>query len=185
MKVESENVWLIPATIDLSGAEAELAQEIARESRLDETLKQIDGKYDFVLVDCPPSLGLLTVNALTAADQLLIPIQCEFYALEGLSKLLVTMNMVKKRLNRDLDIFGVVITMFDKRTSLAKQVAAEVTEHFGDKVFQTRIPRTVRISEAPSYGLPITQYDPNGKGAQAYRGLAEEVIDRFKSLQKR
>lgn len=180
--VETKNVWLIPATIELAGAEAELVQEIARESRLSEALDEIDGQFDFILVDCPPSLGLLTVNALTAADELIIPIQCEFYALEGLSKILDSTNMVKKRLNKKLSIFGVVITMYDKRTSLAKQVAEEVENFFGDKVFKTRIPRTVRISEAPGFGQPITEYDPNGKGAEAYRNLAKEVIKRYKEL---
>lgn len=183
VEVETKNVWLIPATINLAGAEAELVQEIARESRLSEALEEIDGEFDFVLIDCPPSLGLLTVNALTAANQLMIPIQCEFYALEGLSKIIDSTNMVKKRLNRGLSIFGVVITMYDKRTSLARQVAEEVENFFGDKVFKTRIPRTVRISEAPGYGQPITEYDPNGKGALAYRDLAKEVIKRYKELE--
>lgn len=182
VEVETKNVWLIPATIKLAGAEAELVQEIARESRLADALAEIDGEFDFVLVDCPPSLGLLTVNALTAANQLIIPIQCEFYALEGLSKILDSTNMVKKRLNKNLSIFGVVITMYDKRTSLAKQVADEVENFFGDKVFKTRIPRTVRISEAPGYGQPITEYDPNGKGAIAYRDLAKEVIKRYNNM---
>lgn len=182
--VDVDNVWLIPATIDLAGAEAELVQVIARESRLKEALDEIDGEFDIVIVDCPPSLGLLTVNALTAANQLIIPIQCEFYALEGLSKIIDSTNMVKKRLNPDLDIFGVVITMFDKRTSLAKQVAEEVTNYFGKKVFTTKIPRTVRLSEAPGYGQPITRYDPNGKGCKAYRELASEVVKRYKVLTK-
>lgn len=184
VEVATKNVWLIPATIKLAGAEAELVQEIARESRLEEALKEIDGQFDFVLIDCPPSLGLLTVNALTAANQLIIPIQCEFYALEGLSKILDSTNMVKKRLNRNLDIFGVVITMFDKRTSLARQVADEVKNFFGEKVFETKIPRTVRISEAPGFGQPITEYDPNGKGALAYRELAKEVITRYNNHEK-
>ena len=127
---------------------------------------------------------MLTVNALTAADQLIIPIQCEFYALEGLSKIIDSTNMVKKRLNPKLEIFGVVITMFDNRTSLAKQVADEVESFFGEKVFKTRIPRTVRISEAPGFGQPITEYDPNGKGAIAYRDLAREVIKRYNKLNK-
>lgn len=178
---ESKNVWLIPATVNLAGAETELTNEIARESRLKDALGELDDEFDYVFVDCPPSLGLLTVNALTAADELIIPIQCEFYALEGVSQILNTMNMVKKRLNKKLDIFGVVITMFDKRTSLSKEVAEQVESYFGDKVFKTRIPRTVRISEAPSHGLPITQYDPNGKGADAYRNLAKEFVKKDKS----
>ena len=180
--IETKNVWLLPATIDLAGAETELVQEIARESRLSDALDKIKDDFDFVLVDCPPSLGLLTVNALAAADKLIIPIQCEFYALEGLSKIIDSMNMVKKRINPNLDVFGVVITMNDKRTTLAKQVAEEVEQFFGDKVFKTKIPRTVRISEAPGYGEPITTYDPTGKGAKAYRDLSKEVIKRYKKM---
>lgn len=182
--VETPGVWLIPATIKLAGAEAELVQEIARESRLKEALEEVRDQFDFILIDCPPSLGLLTVNALTGCDQLIVPIQCEFYALEGLSKIIDSTNMVKKRLNPGLDIFGVVITMYDKRTSLAKQVAIEVEDFFGDKVFKTKIPRTVRLSEAPGYGMPITEYDSKGKGAEAYRELGKEVIKRFNALNK-
>lgn len=179
-EIKTKNVWLLPATIDLAGAETKLVDEIAREFRLSDALKDIKDEFDFILVDCPPSLGLLTVNALAAADKLIIPIQCEFYALEGLSKIIDSMNMVKKRINPNLDVFGVVITMYDKRTTLSKDVAKEVENVFGDKVFKTRIPRTVRISEAPSYGEPITEYEPNGKGAEAYRDLAKEVIKRYK-----
>lgn len=182
VEVDVKGVDLIPATIDLAGAEAELVQEISRESRLKEAIDDIRSEYDFVIIDCPPSLGLLTINALTASDQLIIPIQCEFFALEGLAKIVDSVSMVKKRLNKGLDIFGVVITMFDGRTSLAKQVAEEVSNYFGEKVFATKIPRTVRISEAPGYGLPITEYDPNGKGAVAYRDLAKEVIKRYNKL---
>lgn len=181
-EIETKNVWLLPATIDLAGAETKLVDEIAREFRLNDALNEVKNEFDFVLIDCPPSLGLLTVNALAAANRLIIPIQCEFYALEGLSKILDSMNMVKKRINTKLDVFGVVITMYDKRTTLSKDVANEVENVFGDKVFKTRIPRTVRISEAPSYGEPITVYDPNGKGARAYRDLAKEVIKRYKKL---
>lgn len=181
--IEAEGMWLLPATIDLAGAETKLVDEIAREFRLSEALEKIRDQFDFIFVDCPPSLGLLTVNALAAADQLIIPIQCEFYALEGLSKIIDSMNMVKKRINPQLEIFGVVITMFDKRTTLANQVADEVESFFGDKVFKTRIPRTVRLSEAPGFGEPITSYDPNGKGAEAYRSLAKEVIKRYKKMQ--
>ena len=182
--IETENVWLVPATIELAGAEAELVQVIARESRLKEAIQDINEQFDFVIVDCPPSLGLLTINALTAANQLIIPIQCEFYALEGLSKIIDSTNMVKKRLNPDLDIFGVVLTMYDKRTSLAKQVADEVENYFGNKMFSTKIPRTVRLSEAPGYGQPITLYDPSGKGTKAYRDLCDEVVKRYKKLTK-
>lgn len=180
--VDTKGVDLIPATIDLAGAEAELVQEISRESRLKEAIEEVRDEYDFVIIDCPPSLGLLTINALTASDQLIIPIQCEFFALEGLAKIVDSINMVKKRLNKKLEIFGVVITMFDGRTSLAKQVAEEVTNYFGEKVFKTKIPRTVRISEAPGYGMPITEYDSNGKGAVAYRELANETIARYKAI---
>lgn len=182
--IEAEGMWLLPATIDLAGAETKLVDEIAREFRLNEALEKVREDFDFIFVDCPPSLGLLTVNALAAADQLIIPIQCEFYALEGLSKIIDSMNMVKKRINRKLDVFGVVITMFDKRTTLSKDVAKEVENVFGSKVFKTRIPRTVRISEAPSYGEPITMYDPEGKGSKAYKELAKEVSKRYKKLFK-
>ena len=182
--LEWENTWLIPATINLAGAEAELVQVIARETRLLDSIEEVREYFDYVIIDCPPSLGLLTINALTASDQLIIPIQCEFYALEGLSKLLDSMNMVKKRLNPSLKVFGVLLTMFDSRTSLAKQVADEVTSFFDNEVFETVIPRTVKISEAPGFGQPITKYDPSGKGAKAYRSLAEEVINRKQGLIK-
>lgn len=181
-EIETKNMWLLPATIDLAGAETKLVDEIAREFRLSDALKEVRDDFDFVLIDCPPSLGLLTVNALAAADQLIIPIQCEFYALEGLSKIIDSKNMVKKRINPNLDIFGVVITMYDKRTTLSKDVAKEVENVFGDKLFKTKIPRTVRISEAPSYGEPITEYDSSGKVAEAYRSLAKEVIKRYKKM---
>lgn len=181
-EVDVEGVWLLPATIDLAGAETKLVEEIAREFRLSDALNQVKEDFDIILIDCPPSLGLLTVNALAAGDQLIIPIQCEFYALEGLSKIIDSMNMVKKRINTKLDVFGVVITMFDKRTTLSKDVANEVEGVFGKKMFKTKIPRTVRLSEAPSYGEPITIYDTNGKGAKAYRELAKEVVKRYKKL---
>lgn len=173
-----EGVDLVPATINLAGAEVELVSQMARENRLKEAVWPMRGKYDYILIDCPPSLGLLTVNALVAADKLLIPIQCEFYALEGVTKLLESMKRVKTYLNPSLDIFGVLLTMIDRRTTLSKQVADEVRGYFGRIVFTTEIPRTVKISEAPSFGQPITQYDPTGKGAQAYSSLAEEVIRR-------
>lgn len=173
-----EGLDLAPATINLAGAEVELVSEMARENRLKDAVGSLRGKYDYIFVDCPPSLGLLTVNALVAADKLLIPIQCEFYALEGVTKLLDSMKRVKTRLNPTLDIYGVLLTMYDGRTTLAKQVASEVRSYFGKLVFETMIPRTVKLSEAPSYGLPITQYDPSGKGAQSYIELAKEVIAR-------
>lgn len=169
---------LVPATINLAGAEVELVTEMARENRLKDAVGSLRGKYDYILIDCPPSLGLLTVNALVAADKLLIPIQCEFYALEGVTKLLESMKRVKTRLNPKLDIFGVLMTMYDGRTTLSKQVVDEVKNYFGKTVFETPIPRSVKISEAPSFGMSITQYDPLGKGSIAYMELAKEVINR-------
>lgn len=169
---------LVPATINLAGAEVELVSEMARENRLKDAVGSMRGKYDYVFIDCPPSLGLLTVNALVGADKLIIPIQTEFYALEGVTKLLESMKRVKSRLNPSLDIFGILLTMYDGRTTLSRQVAAEVRNYFGDQVFETIIPRTVKLSEAPSYGMPITQYDPSGKGAAAYKELAKEVVNR-------
>ncbi len=173
-----EGLDLVPATINLAGAEVELVSEMARENRLKDAVGSLRGKYDYVFIDCPPSLGLLTVNALVAADKLLIPIQCEFYALEGVTKLLDSMKRVKTRLNPTLDIFGVLLTMYDGRTTLSRQVVEEVRSYFGKTVFATLIPRTVKLSEAPSFGQPITQYDPSGKGAQSYMNLAKEVVQR-------
>ena len=173
-----EGLDLVPATINLAGAEVELVSEMARENRLKDAVGTMRGKYDYVFIDCPPSLGLLTVNALVGADKLIIPIQTEFYALEGVTKLLESMKRVKSRLNPSLDIFGILLTMYDGRTTLSRQVAAEVRNYFGPQVFETIIPRTVKLSEAPSYGMPITKYDPNGKGAIAYMDLAKEVINR-------
>lgn len=169
---------LVPATINLAGAEVELVSEMARENRLKDAVGVMRGRYDYIFIDCPPSLGLLTVNALVAADKLLIPIQCEFYALEGVTKLLDSMKRVKSRLNPTLDIFGVLLTMYDGRTTLSKQVVSEVRNYFGKSVFETLIPRTVKLSEAPSFGQPITQYDPTGKGSLSYVALAKEVIKR-------
>lgn len=174
----TEGLDLVPATINLAGAEVELVSEMARENRLKDTVGSLRGKYDYILIDCPPSLGLLTINALVAADKLLIPIQCEFYALEGVTKLLDSMKRVKSMLNPSLDIFGVLLTMYDGRTTLSRQVAEEVRRYFGKTVFETVIPRTVKLSEAPSFGQPITEYDPTGKGAESYINLAKEVISR-------
>ncbi len=174
----AEGLDIAPATINLAGAEVELVSEMARENRLKEAVGSMRGKYDFILIDCPPSLGLLTVNALVAADKLLIPIQCEFYALEGVTKLLESMKRVKSRLNPTLDIYGILLTMYDSRTTLSKQVVDEVREYFGRLVFSTPIPRTVKLSEAPSFGQPITQYDPKGRGSLSYIELAKEVIAR-------
>lgn len=174
----SKGLDVVPATINLAGAEVELVSEMARENRLKDAIGPMRARYDYVFIDCPPSLGLLTINALVAADKLLIPIQCEFYALEGVTKLLDSMKRVKSRLNPSLDIYGVLLTMSDNRTTLSRQVSDEVRRFFGKIVFETSIPRTVKLSEAPSFGQPITQYDPTGKGAQSYIDLAKEVISR-------
>ena len=174
----AEGVDILPSTINLAGAEVELVNEMARENRLKSALGGLHGRYDYILIDCPPSLGLLTINALVAADKLLVPIQCEFYALEGVTKLLDSMKRVKNMLNPSLDIFGIVLTMYDSRTNLANQVVNEVRSFFGDAVFETLIPRTVKLSEAPSYGQSILEYAPDNKGALAYNDLAKEVIAR-------
>lgn len=169
---------VVPATIDLAGAEIELVSMLSREFRLRNALSGVREAYDYVILDCPPSLGLLTVNALTAADEALVPIQCEYYALEGLSQLLNTINLVRKHLNPALKLDGCVMTMYDARTNLSEQVIGEVRKHFGDKVFKTVIPRNIRLSEAPGHGKPIILYDKNSKGAQAYRELTREVLAR-------
>lgn len=171
-----DNLDLIPATIDLAGAEIELVSVFSRETRLKNSLQKIQDEYDYILIDCPPSLGLLTLNALTASDFVLVPIQCEYYALEGLGQLMRTIQLVQKHLNPTLEIDGVVLTMFDARTNLAQQVIDEVRNHFRDRVYKTIIPRNVRLSEAPSFGQPINKYDPKSRGAQAYMSLAREVI---------
>jgi chromosome partitioning protein len=176
--VEIEGVFVAPSTIQLAGAEIELVSAFSRETKLKSAIDSVRDEFDFVLIDCPPSLGLLTINALTAADGLVIPIQCEYYALEGLSKLLDSYKLVKTHLNGDLEIFGVVMTMYDSRTKLSHQVVDEVADFFPEKIFTTLIPRSVRVSEAPSFGQPVTLYDPNGKGAEAYRDLAKEVMSR-------
>ena len=173
-----KNVWVIPATIQLAGAEIELVSSIARENILKSLLEPIRYQYDYIFIDCPPSLGLLTINALVAAENLLIPIQCEFYALEGVSKLIESMKMINSRLNPTLDVFGVVMTMYDPRTTLSKQVVSEVRKYFGSKVFKTIIPRSVKLSEAPSHGLPINLYARFSKGSLAYLKLAKEVSRR-------
>ncbi len=172
----AENLDLISARKELSGAEVELVGALARETVLKRALDRVRDKYDFIFIDCPPSLGLLTVNALTAADTLLAPIQCEYYALEGLSDLMNTVRLVRTHLNPALDVEGVVLTMFDARTNLSEQVVVEVKKFFKNKVYRTIIPRSVRLGEAPSYGLPINQYDPKSVGAKAYDALAAEVI---------
>ncbi len=171
-------VRIVPSSISLVGAELELAAEVSRERRLRNAIRAEQGGWDWVFVDCPPSLGLLTVNALTAADKVLVPIQCEYYALEGLSQLIATINLIRDHLNPDLAIAGVVLTMFDARTNLSAEVVAEVRRHLRDAVFETVIPRSVRLSEAPSHGLPIALYRPDSKGAEAYRQLALELRNR-------
>jgi chromosome partitioning protein len=172
---------LVPSTRDLVGAEIELVQAPQRERILRRVIEPLRARYDYILVDCPPSLGLLTLNTLTAADSVLIPIQCEFYALEGLSQLLNTVRLVQKGLNPPLDIEGVLLTMFDRRLNLSRQVAAEAREYFGNKVYRTAIPRNVRLAEAPSFGQPIVQYDVLSQGAQAYLALARELLARRKA----
>ena len=171
-----ENLGLLPATIQLAGAEVELVFVLARENMLKRALEKVKYRYDFVLMDCPPSLGLLTINALTAASSVLVPIQCEFYALEGLSQLMRTVGLVQKNLNPSLQLEGVVLTMFDARTNLSIQVVDEVKNHFRNKVYRTIIPRNIRLSEAPSHGKPIVQYDPKSRGAEVYLELAKEVM---------
>jgi chromosome partitioning protein len=172
----NENLYILPATIQLAGAEIELVPTVSREIRLKTALKSIRNDFDFIIIDCPPSLGLLTINSLTAADSVLIPIQCEFYALEGLSQLLNTVRLVQKHLNTSLKIEGVLLTMFDARTNLGIQVIDEVKKYFQSKVYQTIIPRNVRLSEAPSHGQSIITYDPKSKGAEVYIELAKEVV---------
>ncbi|MDK2821115.1 MAG: chromosome partitioning protein [Clostridia bacterium] len=167
---------IVPATIELAGAEVELVTAIAREQKLKKALKEIKNQYDYIIIDCPPSLGLLTVNALTAADRVLIPIQCEYYALEGLGQLMNTIKLVSRHLNPNLEIEGVILTMFDPRTNLSLQVVDEVKKYFSEKVYKSIIPRNVRLSEAPSHGQPITLYDSRSRGAEAYKELAKEVI---------
>lgn len=177
LQTKIENLMLLPATIQLAGAEIELVSIMSRETKLKRVLDKVKYNYDYVIIDCPPSLGLLTINSLTAANSVLVPIQCEFYALEGLSQLMNTITLVQKNLNPALSLEGVVLTMFDARTNLSIQVVDEVKNHFRHKVYQTIIPRNVRLSEAPSHGQPITRYDPKSKGAEVYIDLAKEVID--------
>ena len=177
LKTQIEKLMILPATIQLAGAEIELVSIMSRETKLKRVLDKIKYNYEYVIIDCPPSLGLLTINALTAANSVIVPIQCEFYALEGLSQLMNTVTLVQKNLNPALSLEGVVLTMFDARTNLSIQVVDEVKNHFRHKVYQTIIPRNVRLSEAPSHGQPVTRYDPKSKGSQVYFDLAREVID--------
>ncbi|CQR70031.1 Sporulation initiation inhibitor protein Soj [Sporomusa ovata DSM 2662] len=176
VQTEIQNLKLLPATIQLAGAEIELVSMMSREGKLKRALDKAKFSYEFVLIDCPPSLGLLTINSLTAANSVLVPIQCEFYALEGLTQLMSTINLVQRNLNPVLTLEGVVLTMFDARTNLSIQVVDEVKNHFRHKVYQTIIPRNVRLSEAPSHGKPVIKYDPKSKGTEVYFDLAREVI---------
>lgn len=171
-----KNLDIIAASVDLAGAEIELVQLEGREKRLKKALDKVSPDYDYIFIDCPPSLGLLTINALTAVDSVLIPIQCEFYALEGVSQLMSTIDLVRRSLNPNLSIEGVILSMFDGRTNLSIQVVEEVKKYFGSLLYSTVIPRNVRLAEAPSYGLPITSYDPRSKGAIAYQEFAEEFL---------
>jgi chromosome partitioning protein len=175
------SLWAVPSTIDLAGAEIELVGQFAREARLAKAVEGLDGNFDFVLLDCPPSLGLLTVNGLTAARELIVPIQCEYYALEGLGQLLMNVRLVQQNVNPRLRLSGIVLTMFDGRTRLSDQVVAEVRAFFGPQVFESVIPRSVRLSEAPGFGQPVTVYDSGSRGAEAYRRLAREVLARPES----
>ncbi|MDP2291859.1 MAG: AAA family ATPase [Actinomycetota bacterium] len=170
-----KNLFVAPASLDLAGAEIELVPAFSRENRLRKAIAGVLDDYDYVLIDCPPSLGLLTVNGLNAASEVLVPIQCEYYALEGLGQLLRNVDLVKRNLNPTLDVSTIVCVMYDARTKLSEQVVKEVREHFGDKVCRTVVPRTVRLSEAPSFGQPIITFDPTSRGATAYRGVAKEV----------
>ena len=178
MHTDVENLDLIPASVDLAGAEVELVQIEGREKALKTGLDRIKGEYDYIFIDCPPSLGLLTINSLAAVDSVLIPIQCEFYALEGVSQLVSTIDLVKKSLNPSLEVQGVILSMFDGRTNLSAQVVQEVKKYFGNKVFKTVIPRNVRLSEAPSHGMPVIAYDRFSRGAAAYNAVAEEFLKR-------
>ena len=177
IKTNIENLDLIPASVDLAGAEVELVGMEGRENALKVGLEKIKDDYDYLFIDCPPSLGLLTINSLAAVDSVLVPIQCEFYALEGVSQLVSTIELVKRSLNPKLEIQGVILSMFDGRTNLSLQVVQEVKRYFGNKVYATVIPRNVRLAEAPSYGMPITEYDPKSKGAEAYGDFADEFLD--------
>lgn len=175
-----KNLHICPANIDLAGAEVELVPMGNRELKLKHALEKMEREYDYIFIDCPPSLGLITLNAFAASDSVLVPIQCEYYALEGLGQLINTIKLIQKGLNKDLEVEGVVLTMYDSRTKLSTQVATEVKKYFDTKVFNTVIPRNIRLGEAPSYGLPITVYDPFSKGARTYKKLAKELLEKYK-----
>ena len=175
-KTNIKNLNICPSNINLAGAEVELVSMMSREHRLKEKLDEVKDNYDFIIIDCPPSLGLITLNAFTASDSVLIPVQCEYYALEGLGQLLNTISLVKKHLNKDIEIEGALLTMYDIRTNLSNQVVKEVKKYFNDKVYKNVIPRNVKLSEAPSYGMPISIYDPRSKGAKSYEKFVREFI---------
>lgn len=183
-ETQFKNLSIIPANADLVGAEIELVNEQRREFRLKEAFAAVDSQFDYIFIDCPPSLGLLTLNALTCADSFLVPLQCEYYALEGLSQLLNTAGIVKKSLNPSLKIEGILLTMFDSRNNLSHQVVGEIRNHFNDKVFEAIIPRNVRLSEAPSHGLPIFEYDKKSVGSRKYMDLAKEIVERNKVIKQ-
>ena len=171
-----EGLKVCPSNINLAGAEVELVSMMSREQRLKEKLENVKEEFDYILIDCPPSLGLITLNAFTASDSVLIPVQCEYYALEGLGQLINTINLVKKHLNKGIEVEGALLTMYDARTNLSNQVVKEVKKYFNDKVYKAVIPRNVRLSEAPSYGMPITEYDPRSKGARSYEKFTREFL---------
>ena len=175
-KTNIKNLFICPSNINLAGAEVELVSVMSREHRLKEKLDIVKEDYDFIIIDCPPSLGLITLNAFTASDSVLIPVQCEYYALEGLGQLLNTISLVKKHLNKEIEIEGALLTMYDIRTNLSNQVVKEVKSYFNDKVYKNVIPRNVKLSEAPSYGMPISIYDPRSKGAKSYEKFAKEFL---------
>ncbi len=179
-----KNLKLCPSNINLAGAEVELVSMMSREQRLKEKLEEIKEEYDYIIIDCPPSLGLITLNAFTASNSVLIPIQCEYYALEGLGQLINTINLVKKHLNKTLEVEGALLTMYDIRTNLSNQVVNEVKKYFGDKVYKTVIPRNVKLSEAPSYGMPITMYDSRSKGAKSYDKFVKEFLKNNDTVKK-
>ena len=176
IKTNIKNLYVCPSNINLAGAEVELVSVMSREYRLKEKLDEIKEEYDYIIIDCPPSLGLITLNAFTASDSVLIPVQCEYYALEGLGQLINTINLVKKHLNKNIDIEGALLTMYDARTNLSNQVVKEVKKYFNDKVYKNVIPRNVKLSEAPSYGMPISVYDPRSKGAKSYEKFVKEFL---------
>lgn len=176
LETQVKNLKICPSNINLAGAEVELVSMMSREYRLKERIEEEKENYDYIIIDCPPSLGLITLNAFTASDSVLIPVQCEYYALEGLEQLMNTVNLVKKHLNKELELEGAVLTMYDARTNLSNQVVKEVKNYFEDKVYKTVIPRNVRLSEAPSFGMPISLYDPKSKGAKCYDKLVKEIL---------